>query len=95
MSIDLPYNHSKREETFFCRNAPQEKEMDGPPGVSEKRRPTRSIRCPKCGGQVHVAVIPSGLFCGIRAVASCKNGCQWDADEQQRLDADATDSLFS
>lgn len=68
--------------------------MHGQQSASEKR-PTLSIRCPKCGGEVDVAVIPSGLFCGIRAVASCKNGCHWDADEQQRMDAAATDSLFA
>lgn len=68
--------------------------MDGQPSVADRNRPGASILCPKCGKQVTVAVIPSGLFCGIRARASCKNGCLWDADEQQRMDAAATDSLF-
>ncbi len=68
--------------------------MDGRPSVSDRNQPAPSVLCPKCGAEVNVAVIPSGLFCGIRATASCKNGCPWDADEQQRMDAAATDSLF-
>lgn len=68
--------------------------MDGQPRPPEKDRPLQAIRCPRCKGEVHLTVVSSGLFCGLRGAASCKNGCLWDADEQLRMDTAATDFLF-
>jgi hypothetical protein len=68
--------------------------MEGRESLCGTERSPQPCRCPKCGGDVEVAVVSSGLFCGLRATASCKNGCLWDADEQLRMDAAATDFLF-
>ena len=50
--------------------------------------------CPRCGGEVVARLVFSGQFCGVRAVASCKQGCQWESREQMEMDAAASDGLF-
>ena len=52
------------------------------------------LLCPRCGGEVVARLAFSGLFCGVRAVASCKKGCQWESREQVEMDTAASDGLF-
>ena len=52
------------------------------------------ILCPKCRDEVKVKLAVSSAHCGMRAVASCKNGCKWSKHEQQKIDMQASDHIF-
>ncbi len=63
------------------------------PAQEEKSIKSNTV-CPKCGGKTEVKLVFSSQFCGVRAVASCKNGCQFTNQEQQELNMQASDELF-
>ena len=63
------------------------------PGQDEKPMTNNAV-CPRCSGELEVKLAFSSQFCGIRAVASCKNGCQLTSEEQQELNMQASNDLF-
>jgi hypothetical protein len=63
------------------------------PQPSSQSTTTRLV-CPKCGGEVVAQLMFGSNFCGARAVASCKSGCQWTPEEQQEINCAATDEMF-
>ena len=61
--------------------------------ASPQTTPTRLV-CPKCGGRVVASIAFGSNFCGVRTVASCRNGCAWTLAEQQKMNNAASDEMF-
>lgn len=62
---------------------------------AEEKSMKSKILCPRCGGEIETKLVFSSQFCGIRAVGSCRNGCQLTSKEQQKIDLEASDEVFT
>jgi len=61
----------------------------------EKDDEKNKLPCPRCGREMEVNPVFSPLFCGVRAQATCPEGCQLPNAEQERLNLKAGDLLFN
>ena len=67
----------------------------GKEALEEDNTMNSRIVCPRCGGKVDTKLVFTSQFCGVRAVASCRQGCTLTPQEQQKIDLEASDEVFT